>query len=289
MTTLDARPAIVARRQARRRHVDPIVAAAVGWLVLLVAGVFVVRVILDVDPLALDATARFSGLSADNWLGTDDIGRDLLARCLDGARVSLLIGLGSTALAMVIGVPVGMLAGYRREGTVDAAISFGVDVILGFPGLVLALALAAFLGASTTNVMIAITVPLIPVFVRLARVQTLAVLTREFVEASRVIGTPPRSIMWRDVIPNIAELVLAFALVTVGRVILIEGGLSFLGIGVPQPQPTWGSMINEGRLYLDRHALIILAPSAFLMLTIFSINITADRFLFDRSTAGVGT
>lgn len=277
------------RAGSRGRRLDLISVMSVGWLALLVLGMLVLPGLLSLDPLALSAEDRLQGPSTSHWLGTDDLGRNLLARSLDGARVSLTIGVGSTLMAALIGVPLGMLAANHRDRPVDYTISFGVDVVLGFPGLVLALALAAFLGASTGNVMIAITVPLIPVFVRLAKAQTLAVYTREFIEASRIIGTPLRSIMWRDVIPNILSSLLAFGLVTVGRSILIEGGLSFLGIGVPPPQPTWGSMIDDGRLYLASHPIIILVPSLFMMLTILSTNLLADRFLLDKTQAGVGT
>jgi peptide/nickel transport system permease protein len=278
-----------ASRPTRRRPGNLTAALSVGWLGLLVVSVVVLSRLLGLDPLALSATDRLQGPSLAHWLGTDDLGRDLLARSLDGARISLGIGIGSTLMAALIGVPLGMIAGNYRDRPVERIIGFGVDVVLAFPGLVLALALAAFLGASITNVIIAITVPLIPVFVRLARAQTLSVYTREFIEASRIIGTPLPSIMWREVIPNILPTLLAFGLVTVGRSILIEGGLSFLGIGVPPPQPTWGSMIDKGRLYLVSHPLIILVPSAFLMLTILSTNLLAERFLSDKSHVGVGT
>lgn len=273
------------RRRARRDHTHVF---GLGWLGALIVAMVVLPPLLDLDPLALDSDTRFAGPSAEHWLGTDDLGRDLLARALDGAKISLFVGLGSTALAALVGVPLGMLAGYHR-GRVDAVVSFMVDVVLGFPGLVLALGLAAFLGPSVTNVMIAIAVPLAPAFARLARAQTMSLLTREFVEASRVIGTPATSIMRRDIVPNIIEPVLAFALVNVGRAILIEGGLSFLGIGVPLPQPTWGTMINEGRVYLTENPGIILVPSVFMMLTILSINLLADRYLLDRTVVTGGS
>lgn len=285
--SVDVAPAPVAR--ARRPLPSAITLLCVGWLVLLLVSMVVLPTLLSLDPLALDADSRLQGPSAAHWLGTDDLGRDLLARSLDGARVSLMIGVGSTLIAALVGVPVGMLAAQHRDRAVDRVVLFCVDVVLGFPGLVLALALAAFLGASIGNVTIAITVPLVPVFVRLARAQTLSVLTREFIEASRIIGTPLPSIMRRDVVPNIIQGILAFGLVTVGRSILIEGGLSFLGIGVPLPQPTWGAMINEGRVHLSSHPLIILVPSAFMMLSILSTNLLADRFLVDRPQAGVGS
>jgi peptide/nickel transport system permease protein len=275
--------------RARRRRRWPVTERlAAAWLLLLIAGMLILPWALSLDPLALDADARLVGPGADHLLGTDNLGRDLLARALDGARVSLWIGIGSTAIAAGIGVPLGMIAAWDR-GRLDAVISFVVDVILAFPGLVLALALTSFLGASITNVMIAVTVPMLPVFVRLARAQTLRVLGTEYIEASHVIGTPAASIMRRDVLPNILEAVLAYGFVSIGRAILIEGGLSFLGIGVPLPQPTWGSMINEGRIYLATDPLVILVPAAFLMLTILALNLLSDRFLVDSDPVAAAT
>lgn len=258
---------------------------ASGWLIVLVLAMLALPTLLSLDPLALHADARLVGPNSEYLLGTDNLGRDLLARALDGARVSLLIGVGSTAIAALIGVPLGMLAAYVG-GWFDAVISFMVDVVLAFPGLVLALALTSFLGPSITNVMIAITVPMVPVFVRLSKAQTRAVVGKEFVEAAEVIGTPITSIMRRDILPNILEALLSFAFVSIGRAILIEGGLSFLGIGVPLPQPTWGSMINEGRIYMATDPMVILVPAVFLILTILSLNIVSDRFLLTDSSRG---
>jgi peptide/nickel transport system permease protein len=256
---------------------------AASWMVLLVLSMFFLPMILGLDDQKMNGADRLSGPSAAHWLGADNYGRDLLARALSGARVSLLIGFGSVLAAAVIGVPFGMLAGYLGRRT-DAVISFVVDVLLAFPGLVLALALAALLGPSIQNVMIAIIVPMAPVFARLAKAQTLSVAQREYVQASRVIGTPTSSILRRDVFPNILQAMMAFALVSVGHAILIEGSLSFLGLGVPSPQPSWGSMINYGRSYITSDVLIILVPSLFMLFTILSLNLLADRYMSSTDT-----
>jgi len=271
-----------AHRGRRRWPISERVAA--GWLIVLIVSMLVLPMLLSLDPLELSSKDRLASPSAQHLLGTDNLGRDLLARALDGAQVSLLIGVGSTVIAGVIGVPVGMLSGYLG-GRFDAVASFVVDVILAFPGLVLALALTSFLGPSVMNVMIAITVPMFPVFVRLAKAQTRSIMNAEYVEASEVIGTPTLSIMRRDILPNILEALLSFAFVSVGRAILIEGGLSFLGIGVPLPQPTWGSMIDEGRIYMATNPLVILVPALFLILTILSLNIVSDRFLLNDAAS----
>lgn len=267
-----------AARKRRRRPLTVSDVLAGLWMGLLILAMLFLPALLGLDDQKMSGAARLSGPSAAHWLGADNYGRDLLARALSGARVSLLIGFGSVLAAAVIGIPFGMLAGYLR-GRIDAVISFVVDVLLAFPGLVLALALVALLGPSIQNVMIAIIVPMAPVFARLAKAQTLSVVRREYVEASQVIGTRTSSILRRDVFPNILEAMMAFALVSVGHAILIEGSLSFLAMGVPQPQPSWGSMINYGRPYITNDPLIILVPSLFMLFTILSLNLLADRYM----------
>lgn len=255
------------------------------WLVVLVAGMLLLPVILGLDAEHIDARARLASPSGAHLFGADQLGRDLFARAMAGARISLLIGVGTVVSAAVIGVPLGIVAAYTR-GAVSATINFIADVILAFPGLILALALSAFLGAAVHNVMIAIAVPMCPVFIRLGRAQAASVLGRDYVEASRTIGTPARGIIWRDVLPNIAEPVYAYALASVGHAILIEGGLSFLGIGVPSGVATWGGMINEGRSYIQTNPALLAIPAVLLLLTILSLNILSDRLAAIRSGAG---
>lgn len=267
------------------RRLKVVDSLSLTWLGLLFLAAVILPLVIAFDTETMSSAQRLAGPSADYWLGGDNYGRDLLARALAGARVSLGIGFGSVAIAALIGVPLGMLAGYLR-GAVDAVISFVVDVVLAFPGLVLALALASFLGASIQNVMIAIIVPMTPVFARLAKAQTMAVSGREYVEASQVIGTPTRSIVWRDVLPNILPPILAYAMVNVGTAILIEGGLSFLGMGVPPDQPSWGSMINQGRVFISEDPRLVAVPSVFMLLTILGLNLLGDRFLSGNDKAG---
>jgi peptide/nickel transport system permease protein len=251
---------------------------SLGWLTLLVTAMLVLPPALSLSAQDLSVADRLKAPSGTHLLGTDNLGRDLLARVLSGAHVSLIIGFGSVAVAAGVGIPLGMLAAYHGRW-VSAVTMFVVDVILAFPGLILALALAAFLGPSLRNVLIAITVPMAPVFVRLAKAQTTTVLQRDYVEASVVIGTPMRSVLWRDVLPNIASSMVAFGLVNVGGAILIESGLAFLGLGVPPPQPAWGSMINQGRDFLTTGPQMVIGPAVFLLLTVLSLNLLADRLL----------
>jgi peptide/nickel transport system permease protein len=254
---------------------------SLAWLVALVVGMFVLPPLLGLHPQTPSVEAKLAGPGAGHVLGADNLGRDLLARVLSGAHISLAIGFGSVLIAAVIGIPIGMVAAYIG-GAFSAVATFIVDVILAFPGLILALALTAFIGPSFLSVLVAITVPMMPVFARLAKIQTASVLQREYVEASRVIGTPMLSILRRDVLPNIAESMIAFALVSVGTAIMIEAGLSFLGLGVPPPQPSWGSMIADGQTYLESGPQMIIVPAAFLVLTIVSLNLLSDRFLSDQ-------
>ena len=273
-------PAAIGRRRYRRSwRVTEIL--SVAWLVALVLGMLILPSLMNLNDQNFYTNATLVGPTGGHLLGTDNLGRDLLARVLSGAHISLAIGFGSVAIAAAIGIPIGMLASYWG-GAFSAVSTFVVDVILAFPGLILALVLAAFIGASFSSVLIAITVPLTPVFVRLSKAQTASVLQREYVEASNVIGAPTRSILLRDVLPNIAESMISFALVSVGSAILIECGLSFLGLGVPPPQPTWGGMISDGQDYLTSGPQMIIVPAVFLLLTILSLNLLADRFLSEQ-------
>ncbi len=254
---------------------------SIAWLAILIVGMFALPPILGLNAQNFDTNAVLVGPTSGHILGTDDLGRDLLARVLSGAHISLAIGFGSVAIASAIGIPLGMLSAYWR-GAFSATVLFLVDAILAFPGLILALVLATFIGASFSSVLIAITVPLTPIFIRLSRAQTTSVLQREYIEASTVIGTSTFSILWRDVLPNIAESMISFALVSVGGAIMIESGLAFLGLGVPPPQPTWGGMISDGQQYLTSGPQMIIVPAVFLLLTVLSLNLLADRFLSDQ-------
>lgn len=278
--------ALRAERQPRyRRRWRLTERLSLTWLTALVIGMVALPPLLSLDDQKFYPNAMLLGPTSGHVLGTDNLGRDLLARVLSGAHISLAIGFGSVAIAAAIGIPIGMLAAYRG-GAFSATSTFIVDVVLAFPGLILALTLSAFIGASFSSVLIAITVPLAPVFVRLAKAQTASVLQREYVEASTVIGTPTRSILRRDVLPNIAESMVSFALVNVGNAILIESGLAFLGLGVPSPQPTWGGMISDGQDYLTSGPQMIIVPAVFLLLTILSLNLLADRFLAEQRGEG---
>lgn len=221
---------------------------------------------------------RDSGLgigSPGHVLGTDALGRDVLARVLHGARVSLFVGVVAVALCLLIGGALGVVAGFRG-GWLDTGIMRLMDMILAFPGLVLALTIAAYLGPSLRNVIIAVTAFRIPAYARLARAVTLSLREREFVWGSKLMGAGDLQIMVRHILPNLVSPLLAYGLLSVGIAIIVEASLSFLGLGVRPPQPTWGIMIAEGRGDLEQSPHAVLVPGGFLFATILSLNMLAD-------------
>ena len=198
------------------------------------------------DAIATSWSAVRKPPSALHWFGTDELGRDVLARVIYGARASLLAGLISVTIAMSIGVPLGLLAGYRG-GFVDALISRMTDAMLACPFLILAIALAAFLGPSLSNAMIAIGVSATPVFIRLTRAQAMSVKVEDYVEAARSIGNPPWRIALVHILPNILPALLVQATLSIAAAIIAEAALSFLGLGQQPPAPSWGSMLNAAQ------------------------------------------
>ncbi|MDQ2763318.1 MAG: ABC transporter permease [Pseudomonadota bacterium] len=210
-----------------------------------------------------------------HWLGTDGLGRDLLSRCLYGGRVSLTISVGAVALGMTAGSSLGILAGYRG-GWVDAIVSRCLDVLFAFPGLVLALTVASYLGPSLRNVMLAIAFYTVPAYARVARSATLRVREQNFVRAAEMFGASGTRIGVLHILPNVLSLVLTYAFVLIGIAMIIEAGLSFLGLGVPPPQPSWGQLIAMGKQDISGAPHIALVPGAFLFLTIAAFNRLGD-------------
>jgi peptide/nickel transport system permease protein len=256
----------------------------VGWLALVVVLAVTADLLPIADPLQTDPRTNAAGPSPSHWFGTDTLGRDLLARCLFGARVSLFIGLASAGLAAVFGSAIGFAAGYFR-GRVEALLVSAMDAMLAFPSLVLALALTAFLGASQRNVILAITAVAIPVFGRLVRGQTLSIREREFVLASRASGASDARTLVTEIAPNVAPAIAAYAVLLAALAIVVEGSLSFLGLGVPLPTPTWGSVIASGQGELDTAPHISAFPAAFIFLTVLALNTVGD-WLRDHFEAG---
>ncbi len=259
------------RRLLRRK-------SAVLGLVIVVVLVFVAilaPLIAPFDPAQQAYAYVRKPPSLRNWFGTDESGRDLFSRVIFGARASLLAGVVSVAIAVSIGVPVGMLAGYRG-GLTDALISRITDAMLAIPFLILAIALAAFLGPSLTNAMIAIGVTATPIFVRLTRGQVLVVKTEDYVEAARAVGNGPFRIAFRHMLPNIAPALLVQASLTIAAAIIAEASLSFLGLGQQPPAPSWGSMLNTAQRFLTNAPWMAIWPGLAIFLAVLSFNLLGD-------------
>ncbi|MCO6179860.1 ABC transporter permease [Ciceribacter sp. RN22] len=228
-----------------------------------------------VDPLATSWTAIRKAPSAAHWMGTDDIGRDILSRMIWGAQASLMAGIFSVAIAIAIGVPFGLISGYFG-GWVDQVISRITEAFLALPFLIMAIALAAFLGPSLTNAMIAIGLSAMPVFVRLTRGQVLAVKTEDYVEGARSIGLGHFDIMTRYILPNIMAPIIVQATLTVATAIIAEASLSFLGLGQQPPAPSWGSMLNVAKNFLDQAPWMAMWPGAAIFLVVIGFNLLGD-------------
>lgn len=231
--------------------------------------------IVPYDPVATSWTLVRKPPSALHWFGTDDLGRDILARVIFGARASLVAGAISVGIALSIGVPFGLLAGYRG-GFVDALISRVTDAMLACPFLILAIALAAFLGPSLRNAMIAIGISATPVFIRLTRGQTLSVKVEDYVEAARAIGNPPWRIALFHILPNILPALLVQATLSIAAAIIAEAALSFLGLGQQPPAPSWGSMLNSAQRFLTNAPWMAVWPGLAIFLVVLSFNLIGD-------------
>ena len=226
-------------------------------------------------PAETDWSAVRQAPSAAHPLGTDEIGRDVLSRLIWGARASLQAGVVSVLIAVALGVPLGVLAGYAR-GWTDAAISRVTEALLAAPFLILAIALAAFLGPSLTNAMIAIGLSAMPVFIRIARAQTLVVATEDYVESARAVGVGHAATLWRYVLPNIAPPILVQATLTIATAIIAEASLSFLGLGQQPPAPSWGSMLNIAKNFLEQAPWMALWPGLAIFAVVLGFNLLGD-------------
>jgi peptide/nickel transport system permease protein len=227
------------------------------------------------DPLATSWSLVRKAPSAAHWFGTDEVGRDLLSRVIWGTRASLSAGVIAVAIAVCVGVPLGMLAGYAG-GWFDVMIGRMTDAMLAVPFLILAIALAAFLGPSLGNAMIAIGVTATPIFVRLSRGQVLAARAEDWVEAARAVGNPPVRILLRHIFPNILPPVMVQATLAIAAAIIAEASLSFLGLGQQPPSPSWGSMLNTAQRFLTQAPWMAIFPGLAIFLTVLAFNLFGD-------------
>lgn len=251
-------------------------AVAGAILVLLFVGLAVLApLIAPFDPNKTNFVALRQPPSLTYWFGTDEIGRDILSRVMHGGVASLYAGVVSVLIAVLIGVPIGLVAGWYG-GWTDAAISRATDALLAVPFLILAIALAAALGPSLVNAMIAIGLSQVPIFVRLARGQTLVVKSEDFVEGARAVGVAEAMILARHVAPNILPPILVQATLTVATAIIAEASLAFLGLGQQPPAPSWGSMLNTAKNYLEQAPWMSLSPGAAIFLVVLGFNLLGD-------------
>jgi peptide/nickel transport system permease protein len=253
---------------------NPVAVASMLFLFLIILATATMALWSDQDPTRLNPANRLQSPSGEFWLGTDQLGRDVLLRAIWGVRISLLVGFSIMIASGAIGTLIGLAAGYYQR--VDTPVMRVMDGIMAFPPIVLAIALMASFGQGTQYVIIALTVVYIPVIARLARGSTLSVKNQLYVEAARSIGVRDFPLLLRHVFPNIFSPLIVQGTFIVALAIIAEASLSFLGAGVPPDVPTWGSMLQEGQSVIRQAWWLILTPGAFLFLTVLALNLIGD-------------
>jgi len=261
------------RRVARE---NPLAAAGIVLITVFVAFAFFAPWIARQDPTQIDLAARLAPPSAAHWFGTDELGRDIFSRIVYGARISMLVGASVVSLSLLLGLAVGAIAGYCG-GRVDRLVSVVLmNAFLSFPGILLAIAFVAFLGPGMFNLILALVIGGWVGYARLVRGQVLAVREREFVEAARALGAGGWYIVIRHILPNIVQPVIVQAAIGMAGAVLAEATLSFLGLGVPPPAASWGSMLNSGRVHLFDAPHLVLFPAFVVMLAVLAFNFVGD-------------
>jgi len=260
---------------AVRRGWGPFFWVSLGWVVAMI-GLAVLASALPLPDPNNPGSAANLGFSVHHLLGTDELGRDELARIIFGARVSLIVGFASIAIGLAFGGLIGLVAGYYR-GRTDRVLMAVVDVMLAFPPLVFTLALIAFLGQSLFNVTIAIAVISIAPIARIVRASTLTFAERDFVVAARTLGAKDGRVIVREILPNVSIPIGAFSFIAIALAIVGEGALSFLGQSVRAPTATWGGMIAQGRNFLQDNPKLSLIPAFFMFVTVLALNFVGDR------------
>jgi len=227
------------------------------------------------DPIKQSLMNQFASPNATNLLGTDYFGRDTLSRLMHGARYSLTIALLSTLLAVVIGSLIGMIAG-NSGGRVDIVLMQAMDVLLAFPALILGLALVAMLGATMTNIIIAIAVTAVPAFARIARASVIAIRDREFIQAAHSLGLSRRWVLFRHILPNILPEILVMSSLWMANAVRTEASLAFIGLGIAPPAPTWGGMVRDGFDNILTNMHVALWPSVAILILVLAFNLIGD-------------
>jgi peptide/nickel transport system permease protein len=244
-------------------------------LLLLIVGSVGAPLISPYDPIIVDGSSLYEPPNWQHLFGTDELGRDIFTRVLYGGQISLWVGIVSVGISVVFGLILGLTAGYFT-GMTDDVISRVIDVMLAFPGIMLAIAVVATLGISMTNLMIAVGISFIPHYTRVVRASVMAAKVNLYVDAARVVGCRDLQIMIRHILPNALTSLMVVATLGLGSAILIAAGLSFLGLGAQPPTPEWGSMVARGRSFLRLYWWICTFPGAVVMLTVLSINLVGD-------------
>ncbi|MGW5381256.1 ABC transporter permease [Nocardia sp. NPDC003963] len=260
--------------RTRRRTIGTL--AGTVWLIAITLAAVAAPVLPLPDPAEI--TDRYSippFRQSAHLLGTDPLGRDLLSRVIHGAQISLAVAIGATLLALAVGTALGLTAGFFRR-SVDIALDIGTNTILAFPPLILLIALVAVMEPNLGTLMVGLALVGMPTFARIARANTIAFAGREFVTASKALGASTFRILIREILPNVALPVFSFAIVVAASLVVAEGSLSFLGLGVPPPAPSWGGMIAAGRENLYEDPYLVLVPGVFFFLTVLSLNMTGD-------------
>ncbi len=270
-TAPDGRLRRVGRRLLRR----PLSLAAGTVILLFLAVAVLAPFISPYDPLQSSFMVVRQAPSAQHWLGTDELGRDMLSRLIWGARTSMLAGVIPVVVALTFSVPLGVVSGYAG-GWVDAVIMRITDAMLAVPFLIVAIALAAFLGPDLWNAMLAIGIAALPIFLRLTRAAALTIRAEDYVEAARAVGASPMRIAFRHILPNMLPPLLVQASVMAAAAIIAEASLSFLGLGQQPPEPSWGSMLNAAQRYMAVAPWMAIAPGLMIFLLVISLNIFGD-------------
>ena len=273
--TVDAGDAFRGPGFARRLFARPPAAAGVIIVTAIILIAIAAPVVAPYGPAANDFAAILSPPSSAHWFGTDELGRDILSRVIWGARTSVQAGVVATMLAVVVAVPVGLLTGYYR-GPLDTGIMRLTDALLAFPFLIVALGLAAILGPSLQNATIAIGIVQIPKLVRITRGEVLSLREETFVQAAIADGAPDRSVIFRQILPNTMNVLLVQATIILPFAILAEATLSFLGLGVQPPTPSWGVMLTAAQPYLGSAPWFAIAPGMAILITALAFNLVGD-------------
>jgi peptide/nickel transport system permease protein len=261
------------QHRARRQ---PLAVAGVLLLATFVVAGLAAPWLAPHNPASIDLLHRLEGPSAAHWAGTDELGRDTLSRLMWGARLSLTVSVSVVAVSLALGLAVGGLAGYLG-GWVDTALTtFAMNTFLALPGILLAIAFAAFLGPGFANLVLALAIGGWAGYARLVRAQVMAVRDREYVDAARALGASGLRIFFRHILPNIVQPILVQAAIGMAGVILAEATLSFLGLGIPEPAPSWGAMLNDARLHLFDSPHMVLFPAAAVAGAVLGFNFLGD-------------